>query len=106
MNNIFNNASFLVYKASAGSGKTFNLAKAYLNICFSHFDKDKFIYRKILGITFTNKAVNEMKSRILLFLQLLSEGKDAELMSHFTEILKPEQVKVYAADLLKLIHRL
>lgn len=104
MNNIFNNASFLVYKASAGSGKTFNLAKAYLNICFSHFDKDKFIYRKILGITFTNKAVNEMKSRILLFLQLLSEGKDAELMSHFTEILKPEQVKVYAADLLKLIH--
>lgn len=104
MNNIPNNASFLVYKASAGSGKTFNLAKAYLNICFLYFDKDIFIYRKILGITFTNKAVNEMKSRILLFLQLLSKGEDTELMSHFTEILKPEQVKAYAAELLKLIH--
>ena len=67
------NKSFLIYKASAGSGKTYNLAKAYLAICFSNFADDKYIYRKILGITFTNKAVYEMKTRILHFLKIVAD---------------------------------
>ncbi len=54
-------APFKIYSASAGSGKTYTLAKEYLKIVLST-DKG---YRKILAITFTNKAVNEMKHRIL-----------------------------------------
>ncbi|MBP5395502.1 MAG: UvrD-helicase domain-containing protein, partial [Bacteroidales bacterium] len=54
------NKSFIVYKASAGSGKTFQLAVAYIRICLQYFGQGSFIFRKILAITFTNKAVGEM----------------------------------------------
>lgn len=53
--------SFKIYNASAGSGKTYTLTKEYLKIILS----GSRAYRKILAITFTNKAVNEMKERIL-----------------------------------------
>ena len=53
--------SFTVYKSSAGSGKTFTLVKEYLKLVLA----DPVIYRHILAITFTNKAANEMKQRIL-----------------------------------------
>ena len=52
-----------IYNASAGSGKTFNLVKEYLKILLTDPQIDS--YKKILSITFTNKAVNEMKSRII-----------------------------------------
>ena len=104
MNTVTQPSSFLVYKASAGSGKTFNLAKTYLSICFRHFAQDKYVYRKILGITFTNKAVSEMKTRILYFLNVLSKGEDEELMVHFTGTHNPTEIAAYAAELLKLIH--
>ncbi|GGW24857.1 UvrD-helicase domain-containing protein [Arenibacter certesii] len=56
-------APYKIYNASAGSGKTYTLAKEYLKIILSSdFNKS---YRNILAITFTNKAVNEMKQRIL-----------------------------------------
>ncbi len=56
-------APFSIYNASAGSGKTYALVKQYLKILFSAENDDA--YRSILAITFTNKAVHEMKSRIL-----------------------------------------
>jgi ATP-dependent exoDNAse (exonuclease V) beta subunit len=55
--------SFSIYDASAGSGKTYNLVKEYLKIILSSKKNDA--YRNILAITFTNKAVHEMKSRIV-----------------------------------------
>ena len=55
--------TFVVYNASAGSGKTFTLVKSYLKTLFSSGDINK--YKRILAITFTNKAVAEMKGRIL-----------------------------------------
>ena len=55
--------SFTIYNASAGSGKTYTLVKEYLKIILSSKKNDA--YRNILAITFTNKAVNEMKSRIV-----------------------------------------
>jgi len=58
-----NTNSFTVYNASAGSGKTFTLVKEYLKTLFSSYNKDK--YKNILAVTFTNKAVAEMKGRIL-----------------------------------------
>ena len=56
-------AAFTIYDASAGSGKTYTLTKEYLKILFLATNDDA--YRKILAITFTNKAVEEMKSRIV-----------------------------------------
>ena len=51
----------LVYKASAGSGKTFTLAVEYIK----HLIRNPRAYRQILAVTFTNKATAEMKERIL-----------------------------------------
>ncbi|WP_348823951.1 UvrD-helicase domain-containing protein [Flavobacterium aestuarii] len=55
--------SFAIYDASAGSGKTYALVKEYLKIILTAQKNDA--YRNILAITFTNKAVHEMKSRIV-----------------------------------------
>jgi len=55
--------AFTIYDASAGSGKTYTLTKEYLKILFLASNDDA--YRKILAITFTNKAVEEMKTRIV-----------------------------------------
>lgn len=51
----------IVYKASAGSGKTFTLAIEYIKLLISK-PQD---FRSILAVTFTNKATEEMKTRIL-----------------------------------------
>ena len=50
-----------VYKASAGSGKTFTLATEYIKLVVENPQS----YRNILAVTFTNKATEEMKIRIL-----------------------------------------
>ena len=50
-----------IYKSSAGSGKTYHLVKEYLTLLLA----DPYQYRHILAITFTNKATEEMKRRIL-----------------------------------------
>jgi ATP-dependent helicase/nuclease subunit A len=64
-----------VYKASAGSGKTFALTMAYLGLLFRFPEK----YRTILAVTFTNKAAGEMKGRILERLHRLSGEDDPEV---------------------------
>ncbi|MFT7385799.1 MAG: ATP-dependent exoDNAse (exonuclease V) beta subunit, partial [Nonlabens sp.] len=51
------------YSASAGSGKTYTLAQDYLTLLFKNPYANG--YRRILAVTFTNKAVGEMKERIL-----------------------------------------
>ena len=55
--------AFSIYDASAGSGKTYTLVKEYLKIIL--LSKNQDAYRNILAITFTNKAVHEMKSRVV-----------------------------------------
>ena len=66
-----NNKPFKIYKASAGSGKTFTIVKEYLTLCLGN---NADAYREILAVTFTNKAANEMKAKILRFLLGISEG--------------------------------
>lgn len=56
-----NNSHLTVYKASAGSGKTFRLAVQYITMLVKQPED----YRHILAVTFTNKATAEMKQRIL-----------------------------------------
>ncbi len=60
-----------VYKASAGSGKTYRLALEYIKLLIARPDA----YRHILAVTFTNKAAGEMKERILHDLSILADPK-------------------------------
>jgi ATP-dependent helicase/nuclease subunit A len=61
-----NNPSFKIYASSAGSGKTYTLAKEYLKLALMH--NRAFYFTHILAVTFTNKAAEEMKARILKYL--------------------------------------
>ena len=56
---------FLLFKASAGSGKTYNLAIEYIALLVAQGEQ---AFRHTLAVTFTNKATAEMKDRILEFL--------------------------------------
>ncbi len=67
-----NKHAFTIYDASAGSGKTYTLVKEYLKILLSADSNDT--YKKILAITFTNKAVEEMKTRIVSSLHQVFKG--------------------------------
>ena len=61
----------LVYRSSAGSGKTYTLVKTYLSLLFKI--KSNFGFKQILAITFTNKAAEEMKKRVLTALDEISK---------------------------------
>lgn len=68
-------SELLVYKASAGSGKTFTLAVEYIKLLILN----PRAYRQILAVTFTNKATAEMKERILSQLYGIKIGdRDSE----------------------------
>lgn len=64
-------SDFLVYKASAGSGKTYQLTRHYLELLF----RDEKNYSRILAVTFTNKAAGELKDRVLQELVLISSNQ-------------------------------
>ena len=82
-----NKTAFSIYDASAGSGKTFTLVKEYLKIILTSTKEDA--YKNILAITFTNKAVGEMKSRVLDALSEFSKeipnAKAVEMMHQIQE---------------------
>lgn len=92
---------FIIYRSSAGSGKTFTLALAYLKLALSQNGS----YRSILAVTFTNKATKEMKSRIIEFLYDLSRGKIGPVRNALLEStgLSDEELTFKAAALLSQI---
>ncbi|WP_026977751.1 UvrD-helicase domain-containing protein [Flavobacterium tegetincola] len=101
--------AFSIYDASAGSGKTFNLVKEYLKIILSAKKNDA--YRSILAITFTNKAVHEMKSRIVgslsEFIKDEPSAKALQLMDVLIEEteLDASQIKAKSQEIIKhIIH--
>src|SRR5690554_6740073 len=63
-------SKFLIYKSSAGSGKTSTLIQIFLKLSLATDDARRF--KRILGITFTNKAAGEMKDRLIEELDVLS----------------------------------
>ena len=71
---------FVICKAAAGSGKTFNLVKEYLKLAMAGGPGNvQTRFRGILAITFTNKAANEMKTRIMEELETMAKhGADPE----------------------------
>ena len=78
------NKPFKIYKASAGSGKTFTIVKEYLTLCLGDTAD---AYREILAVTFTNKAANEMKAKILRYLLGIIEGSKKEDIVQMKEYL-------------------
>lgn len=59
-----------VYRASAGSGKTHTLVRAYIQLALASPEG----FQEILAVTFTNQATQEMKQRILTYLHGLAQG--------------------------------
>jgi len=97
--------SLTVYKSSAGSGKTFTLVKEYIKLLILKPGD----YKHILAITFTNKATEEMKSRILEGLKELSSGDQntlsAVLLDELPESFNTEKIQRNAKEAyLSIIH--
>ena len=61
---------FQVLHSSAGAGKTHALVKHYLGLALAGDDAGAYV--RILALTFTNKAANEMRERILRYLRGLA----------------------------------
>ncbi|SFZ90380.1 ATP-dependent exoDNAse (exonuclease V) beta subunit (contains helicase and exonuclease domains) [Flaviramulus basaltis] len=98
---------FTIYNASAGSGKTYTLVKEYLKILFA--SNNSYLFKNILAITFTNKAVAEMKDRII---DMLKKFADKDILENpndmFTAIhkdlkIEPEDLQKKADKLLNTI---
>jgi len=103
------NHAFQIYNASAGSGKTYTLVKEYLKIILSSVRDDA--YRNILAITFTNKAVEEMKSRIVWTLEEFSKDQPSpKIEDMFFELVReigknPKEIQEKSKRILKnIIH--
>jgi ATP-dependent exoDNAse (exonuclease V) beta subunit len=92
------NGTLTIFNASAGSGKTYTLTGIYLSSLFRARNN----YRKILAVTFTNKATAEMKERILENLHLLATGKESEYLKQLmNETGKPaEWIRTEAGEIL------
>lgn len=106
-----------IHKASAGSGKTFNLARQYIKLILGHkTEEGNYVlnrpgarsgHRAVLAMTFTNKATEEMKSRIIHELAVLAHcEKGWDKKSPYEETLcddfgcSPEQLAAAAKDAL------
>ena len=94
-----------IYRSSAGSGKTFTLVKDYLKLVL----RDPENYRKILAITFTNKASEEMKNRILEELATISRDERSELRNIIEKEFKDEGINMQIVSrastaLIKILH--
>lgn len=84
-------------KASAGSGKTYSLAREYIRLLFE--DRDPYAYRHILAVTFTNKATAEMKSRIIAELdKLANRTSDSPYLGYLMESCSYSGPEELAAD--------
>lgn len=79
---------FTIYNASAGSGKTYTLVKEYLRILLQSDADDA--YRRILAITFTNKAVEEMKGRIIANLSDFAKDSPGDRAESLMQVLSAE----------------
>ncbi len=100
-----NKSNFQIINASAGSGKTHTLVLEYLKILFKNDSSISF--RHLLALTFTNKAVNEMKSRILKILNSLSNPPSFEkhIVTNLCEFLNvtEKELSIRASHILKKI---
>ncbi len=81
---------FVIYRSSAGSGKTYTLALEYLKLAL----RQPLAYRSILAVTFTNKATQEMKGRIIQYLYEIAKTKDGSLRQALAESLNTTELEL------------
>src|SRR5688572_22798315 len=94
--------NFLIYKSSAGSGKTYTLVKEYLRLALSGKNE----YRHTLAVTFTNKAAEEMKTRIISSLVSLSSGENSSLKTQLEKEGVTGDIRHKASEVLKnILHK-
>ncbi|MFI3247505.1 MAG: UvrD-helicase domain-containing protein [Rikenellaceae bacterium] len=79
-----------IYNASAGSGKTYRLAYKYVRDVV----EEPQLYRNILAVTFTNKATEEMKRRILQQIHTLAAGQKSSYLNSLMEELGKSEAQV------------
>lgn len=94
-----------ILKASAGSGKTHRLTQTYIDLLLR--EKDPYSYRHILAVTFTNKATEEMKGRILS--ELFTLSNDAASSPYYAYLLpkfasEQELAKTASVVLCNILH--
>ena len=98
--------AFTIFNASAGSGKTYTLVKEYLKVLLQSSQANK--YKQLLAITFTNKAVFEMKSRVLDSLQSFAnhDANNSMLLAIAEELNRtPKEIAKQASEVLtNIIH--
>ncbi|MEO1054807.1 MAG: UvrD-helicase domain-containing protein [Bacteroidota bacterium] len=80
---------FKIYRSSAGSGKTFTLTKEYIKLVV----KNPHDYKHILAITFTNKATEEMKHRIVGELSSMAKGELSDMRKALQEEFDKANIK-------------
>ncbi len=108
-----NQGQVRIIRASAGAGKTYNLAQTYIKYLLGRKDGDKYVlvkgrrnyHQHLLAITFTNAATDEMKKRIVKELELLSLGRGDFVRDFKTEFrddisLVQQAASVALADIL------
>ncbi len=88
----------IILKASAGSGKTFALAKTFIKRLILQPNE----YHQILALTFTNDAKNEMKSRILKELSKLAAKEETVFLQAITHDFKTDKIPL---DESQIFHR-
>lgn len=95
------NGTIIKYTASAGSGKTHTLTAEYLLRLFAN----PYSYRRILAVTFTNKAAAEMKGRILDELSAIASGRETSILKQVNSRLnlQPGRGQKLAAEILSVI---
>ncbi len=88
-----------IYRASAGSGKTYTLTGEYLKLVFGSRDA----FRHTLAVTFTNKATAEMKDRVVKELYALADGQKADHLTELTKSRNEKQVREMAKKILSVV---
>ncbi|MFT5957731.1 MAG: ATP-dependent exoDNAse (exonuclease V) beta subunit, partial [Flavobacteriales bacterium] len=83
-------SKFKVLRASAGSGKTYALVRHYLSACL--LNEDASYFKHILAITFTNKAADEMKERVIDTMKSIANGGDSMVKELTKELSVTEDV--------------
>src|SRR5260221_6534724 len=91
--------NFLIYKSSAGSGKTYTLVKEYLKLVLTNPGD----IRHTLAVTFTNKSAEEMKTRVIEKLSDLIEGNDSKLVSDLKDEGGTADIPACAKEVLEII---